>query len=243
MVHVLWLINYRSLNFSKISELTHFYSKFLFYFAFQSTFKMKKPEQELAEIKAMMERSTRFISLSGLSGVLAGIYALIGSGMVWYWIYAPVTKFGEDLERLGTRELMNRTLLTGFIVLILALSSAYLLSQKKSKKTATKFWSPSSRRFLSTLFIPVISGGLFSFALIHEGYFHLIAASTLVFYGLGLINAAHFTLNEIKNLGYGQLILGLIAAFHPEYGLICWALGFGILHIIYGSMMYYKYDG
>ncbi|GMQ24713.1 hypothetical protein Aoki45_13950 [Algoriphagus sp. oki45] len=203
---------------------------------------MNKAERELAEIKAMMERSTRFLSLSGLSGVLAGIYALIGAGMVTYWIYGVETSLFEGIDVLTTREILNRTLVTALIVLALALISAYILSQKKSQKSASKFWTASSRRFLSALFVPVISGGLFSFALLHEGFFHLIPAATLVFYGLGLINAAQFTLNEIKNLGYGQLILGLIAAFHPAVGLICWALGFGVLHVIYGSMMYYKYE-
>mgnify|MGYP005753233117 FL=1 len=180
---------------------------------------MNKAERELAEIKAMMERSTRFLSLSGLSGVLAGIYALIGAGMVAYWLYGAETSLFEGLEILSTREILNRTLVTATIVLALALVTAYILSQKKSQKSASKFWTASSRRFLSTLFIPVISGGLFSFALLHEGFFHLIPAATLVFYGLGLINASQFTLNEIKNLGYGQLILGLIAAFHPAWGL------------------------
>ena len=203
---------------------------------------MKKPEKELAEIKAMMERSTRFLSLSGLSGILAGIYALIGAGMLWYWIYAPAALGAQVTDPLSSREILNRGLLIGLVVLMLALGSAYLLSQKKSKKNSQKFWSPAGKRFFMALFLPVIAGGLFSFALIHEGYFHFLAASTLTFYGLGLFNASHFTLSEIKNLGLGQVILGLIAAFHPEYGLILWALGFGILHVIYGSMMYYKYD-
>lgn len=203
---------------------------------------MKNPEKELAEIKVMMERSTRFLSLSGLSGVLAGIYALLGVGMTWYWVYGGFLKIDFDFVPNHGAQVMNTILITATVVLVLTLGSAYLLSQKKSKKSSLKFWSPASRRFLLALFIPVISGGLFSFALIHEGYFHLIAATTLVFYGLGLINASHFTLNEIKNLGIGQLILGLIAAFHHEYGLICWALGFGVLHIIYGARMYYKYE-
>ena len=203
---------------------------------------MNKAEKELAEIKAMMERSTRFLSLSGLSGVLAGIYALIGVGMTWYWIYGEFPGIPVESAPQHGSGVMNAILLTALAVLVLALVTAYLLSQKKSKKTAAKFWNPASKRFLLALFIPVLAGGLFSFALIHEGYFHMIAATTLIFYGLGLINASHFTLNEIKNLGFGQLILGLVAAFHHDLGMICWALGFGILHIIYGSMMHYKYD-
>ncbi len=203
---------------------------------------MKKPEQELAEIKSMMERSTRFLSLSGLAGVLAGIYALIGAGIAWYWIYFPNTSF--EAENSGPKEgvQINDMLILSLVVLLLAVGSAYLLSRKKSQKNSHKFWSSASRRFLLALFVPVVAGGLFSFALLHQYHFEMIAPATLIFYGMGLISASHFTLGEIKNLGIGQLILGLTAAFFPQLGLICWAMGFGVLHVIYGSMMYYKYD-
>lgn len=203
---------------------------------------MKKPEQELAEIKSMMERSTRFLSLSGLAGILAGIYAFVGAGIAWYWIYFPGTGLGEDSTRIIGEELQVNLLAVALVVLVLAIGTAYLLSQQKSQRNSHQLWSPASKRFLFALFIPVITGGLFSFALIHESTYQLIAPATLVFYGLGLINASHFTLREIKNLGIGQLLLGLTAAFFPDFGLVCWALGFGVLHVIYGSMMYYRYD-
>lgn len=203
---------------------------------------MKKPEQELAEIKAIMERSTRFLSLSGLAGILAGIYAFVGAGVAWYWIYYPENQLGNENGSFSQDELQINLMAVALIVLVLAIGTAYLLSQNKSQRKAQKFWSPASKRFLSALFLPVLAGGLFSFALIHESSYQLLAPATLVFYGLGLINAAHFTLGEIRNLGYGQLILGLIAAFFPDFGLICWALGFGVLHVVYGSMMYYRYD-
>lgn len=203
---------------------------------------MRKPEQELAEIKSMMERSTRFLSLSGLSGILAGIYAFAGAGIAWYWIYFPDTEFGTESEPISIDELQVNLLAVALLVLLLAIGSAYLLSQNKSQRKAQKFWSSASKRFLLALFIPVVAGGLFSFALIQENTYQLLAPATLIFYGLGLINASHFTLGEIRNLGVGQLVLGIFAAFFPDFGLICWALGFGVLHVIYGSMMYYRYD-
>lgn len=203
---------------------------------------MRKPEQELAEIKSMMERSTRFLSLSGLAGVLAGIYAFVGAGIAYYWIYFPDTTYGQEFIPMNGETLHVNLMAVALVVLILAIGSAYLLSQQKSQRNAHQFWSPASKRFLLALFIPVLAGGLFSFALIHENAYQLIAATTLIFYGLGLINASHFTLGEIKNLGIGQLFLGILAAFFPEFGLVCWALGFGVLHVVYGSMMYYRYD-
>lgn len=203
---------------------------------------MRKPEQELAEIKSMMERSTRFLSLSGLAGVLAGIYAFVGAGIAWYWIYFPTSGFGMETKQISAADIQVNLLAVAIIVLILAIGSAYLLSQNKSQRKSQQFWSPASKRFLLALFIPVLAGGLFSFALIHQNFYQMLAPTTLIFYGLGLISASHFTLGEIKNLGIGQLILGLISAFFPYFGLVCWALGFGILHVIYGSMMYYRYD-
>lgn len=203
---------------------------------------MKNPEQELAEIKSMMERSTRFLSLSGLAGILAGIYAFVGAGFIWYWVYYPFTAYGEGTEVNSIDQLRIKIPALALLVLLLAVGTAYQLSQAKSQQKSLQFWSPASRRFLLALFIPVLAGGLFCFALIHENNYSMIAAATLIFYGLGLINASHFTLGEIKNLGIGQLILGLISAFVPAYGLICWAVGFGLLHLIYGLKMYYRYD-
>jgi len=214
----------------------------IIYFEFQSTFKMKTPEEELASIKSMMERLTRFLSLSGFSGMLAGMYALAASVTAWYWIYFPSSSWGTGSDTLSFRELVNRLLLLGLATLIAAVGTAYFLSKKKGSAVTHPFWSPASKRFLQSLFLPVALGGFFCFALLHESAFELIPAAMLLFYGIGLVQSAQFTLGEIKNLGFTQLLLGLIAAFFPDFGLLCWALGFGVFHLVYGSLMYYRHE-
>ena len=204
---------------------------------------MRNAQDELAEIKSIMERSSRFLSLSGLSGILAGVYALIGSGIAYSLIYYPKPPYGKALSLTNPEYVISNVMITGLSVLLLSVFTAWLLSRKKSKKTKVSLWAPASRRFMRALFIPVIIGGLLCIGLYAQGQEHLVAAITLIFYGLGLFNASNFTLNEIKYLSYCQLILGLIATFFPEYGLILWTLGFGVLHIIYGAIMYVKYDG
>jgi hypothetical protein len=203
---------------------------------------MKKPEHDLAEIKNIMERSSRFLSLSGLAGVLSGVYALTGAVMGYYWLYFPQSPFGKEQFQNMEGVVLDNLILTGIGVLSLSIVTAWLLSKKKSKKISNQLWTPAGKRFIQSLFIPVVAGGLFCFALIHQGFFLFIPSSMMIFYGLGLFNASHFTLNEIKYLGFGQIVLGIIAALFPAFGLILWALGFGLLHILYGSMMYYKYD-
>lgn len=209
---------------------------------FKVLLNMKKPEEELAEIKSMMERSTRFLSLSGLSGILAGIYSLSAAGLAWHWIYFPSSSWSTGTESLSFQDLLNRLLLLSLVTLIAAVSSAYFLSKKKGAGNAQPFWSPASKRFLQSLFLPVALGGFFCFALLHESAFELIPAAMLLFYGIGLVQSAQFTLGEIKNLGYTQLALGLIAAFFPDFGLLCWALGFGLFHVIYGTLMYFRHE-
>lgn len=190
----------------------------------------------------MMERSTRFLSLSGLAGVLAGIYALAASVLAWFWIYFPSSSWGVGNAPLSFKELLNRMLLLALSTLIAAVSSAYLVSRRKSTSQTQVFWSPASKRFLLALFLPVALGGLFCFALIHERAFELIPAAMLVFYGLGLVQASSYTLGEIKNLGFTLLLMGILAAFFPSIGLLCWTLGFGVFHLIYGALMYYRHE-
>jgi hypothetical protein len=203
---------------------------------------MRKPEQELAEIKSMMERSTRFLSLSGLAGILAGVYALLAAGLTYFWIYYPGAPFGDKNSLIQEEQILNKLVSTALLVLCLAVGTAWFLSRRKSEQKAQQFWTPAGRHFVLALFIPVVTGAIFCLSLTLQGQFAFVASATLIFYGLGLLNASHFTLSDIRYLGFGQLILGLFAGFFPDYGLLLWTLGFGFLHIIYGTLMYLKYD-
>lgn len=203
---------------------------------------MRKPEQELADIKSMMEQSTRFLSLSGLAGILAGTYALLAAALAYFWIYYPNPPFGIRHSYINEESILIKLLLTAAVVLTLSICTAWILSQKKSKRIASKLWTPASKRFAEALFIPLVVGGLFCLALVFGGYLLIVAPATLVFYGLALLNASQYTLRDIKYLGYCQLALGIASVFFPGFGLIIWSMGFGVLHIVYGSMMYHKYD-
>ena len=92
------------------------------------------------------------------------------------------------------------------------------------------------------LFIPLLAGGIFSLLLIWHNNITLVASTTLIFYGLALVNAGKFTFGEIHYLGLSEIVLGLLAGFFLNYGLLFWALGFGLLHIVYGWVIYKKYQ-
>lgn len=199
-------------------------------------------EEDLASIRKMMDRSSKFLTLSGLSGILAGIFALAGSAYAYYLVYYPYSPFGFRLHYVNEELVIMQLFLTAAVVLLASLASAYFLTLGKAREKGQKVWNKSSRRLLVNLSIPLLTGGILILALMSRGYFMIVAPASLVFYGLALINGSHFTYSDVRYLGYGQILLGLLCAFLPGFGLIFWALGFGVLHIVYGSIMLYKYE-
>lgn len=207
----------------------------------------EKHLQDLSEIRSLMERSSRFISLSGLSGISAGISALLGAAAVfWYFNWTPfVTKAtytnrwtGHKLDILPAKFLI----IVASLVLFFALLGGVYFTTRKARKKGQKIWNKLSQKLLLNLLIPLVTGGIFCIALIAEGQFDMIASAMLVFYGLALVNGGKYTLTDIHYLGLCEIALGLISLFLKGYSLEFWAIGFGVLHIVYGVVMYQKYE-
>ena len=203
--------------------------------------------ETLTEIRSMMERSTRFISLNGLSGVFAGIFAIAGALAAFFRLDMDISTFRyydySILEDGSINISFYIFVFTdAFLVLLASLAMAFTLSLRKARRKGLKFWDHSAKRLLINMFIPLVIGGLFCVVLVYHGLIGFVAPATLVFYGLALINASKYTLNDIRYLGMLEALLGLFAGIWVGYGLLFWTLGFGILHIIYGIVMYYKYE-
>lgn len=198
----------------------------------------------LQDIRKMMQRSSRFISLSGLSGIAAGTWALIGAFFAYDWI----TEYNNTYEDYGHFtgssfvQLKLNLFLLAMTVLALALVSAFYFTWRKAGKDKIPMWDHSMKLLTFNLLIPLIAGGLFILAMLQQDDWHFIAPTCLIFYGLALVNGSKYTLTDIRYLGYLEIIVGLISTQFPRSGLIFWAIGFGILHIIYGFVMWWKYE-
>ncbi|PCJ96252.1 MAG: hypothetical protein COA50_07330 [Flavobacteriaceae bacterium] len=209
----------------------------------------KKYLDDISHIKDMMSRSSRFISLSGLSGILAGIYALIGAWFAEkamksiaingsrsydYFSDANSIEFGNDI--------IFEFFLIAILVILAAMSTGVILSVRKAKRKNVKLWDTSSKYLVVNFFIPLLTGGLFCLVLLQYNLAGLVAPATLIFYGLACVNASKYTFGDVRYLGLANIIIGLVATQFIGYGLYFWALGFGVFHILYGSLMYSKYD-
>jgi hypothetical protein len=192
---------------------------------------------DIKDIKNMMANSSQFLSLSGLSGILAGIYALIGG------LYVDTLIKRHPRQVIILESLTFKTiLLVAFVVLALSVSTAYYLTYKKALKNNQKIWTATTKKLLFNFCIPLFTGGLFAVLLLRNGYYGLIAPITLIFYGLACVQASKYTLRDVFYLGVCNILLGLLALEFFGYGLYFWMLGFGVMHVIYGGIMYWKYD-
>ncbi len=209
----------------------------------------KKYLEDISEIKNMMSRSSRFISLSGLSGILAGFYALIGA------FFAKIkleNRMSPDISTTWDHSYLDKAvwqtnlrqelIVIAIGIVALAILTGIILSIRKANKSGEKVWNTASRRLLINFLIPLVTGGVFCLVLLQYGFTGLVAPATLVFYGLACINASQYTLGDVRYMGLGFVIIGLISTQFIGYGLYFWALGFGLFHIIYGTLMHFKYD-
>ena len=206
---------------------------------------MKKAKdylEDISEIRNIMERSSNFISLSGMSGVMAGIYALIGSFIAYRIVYAEKSIISTRDLHVNEQETIIKLGILAVVILLLAITTGIILTAKKKSAQPLKFSDEGFRNLMEHLLIPLITGGIFVLIIVSRGYYGIVAPAFLIFYGLALVNGSKYTLRDIKYLGVLEIILGLICALFPGYGLIFWAAGFGMLHILYGTIMYYKYE-
>lgn len=198
---------------------------------------MKKEQdyiKDIAEIRSLMERSSKFLSLSGWAGILAGFYALAG-------VFVAYNVFGFNPDEIFySSSDLPKVILLGLLILILALVTAVFFSWKNAQNKNDKIWTATSRRLVVHMSFPLVSGGILLLVFISKGLIGLIAPLSLLFYGLALYNASKYTIDEIKYLGIVQMGLGLISSYFIEFGLLLWAVGFGFVHIVYGISMYIR---
>lgn len=192
---------------------------------------------DIKDIKNMMANSSQFLSLSGLSGILAGIYALIGG----FYVDTLIERHPRQVIILESLT-FKLIVFVALVVLVLSVTTAYYLTYKKALKNNQKIWTATTKKLLFNFCIPLFTGGLFAVLLLRNGYYGLIAPITLIFYGLACVQASKYTLRDVFYLGVCNILLGLLAIEFFGYGLYFWMLGFGVMHVIYGGIMYWKYD-
>lgn len=216
----------------------------------------KNPVEDLQEIRKMMESSSKFLSLSGLSGVFAGVTALVGTWLAWtaisHFEKTYMLNYMAGAARDAENDLVMVLALTAAGILGVALGGGFLFTWLKARRQGMRLSTPVSFRLLRSLMVPLLFGGCFVLIEAKHGYYELIMPSTLIFYGMALLNASKYVHVDIKYLAVSEMILALISFWMLDFSepmqeninrmFFFWAFGFGVLHILYGAIMYFRYD-
>jgi hypothetical protein len=204
---------------------------------------MENHEEQLAaiqEMRNMMDQATRFKSISGLSGMIAGILCLFSLYIIN--LFSGISPWEANaFDRLWV---MDQALVCSVFLglLVGSISIGYYMASRNASHSGKYAWGGSARRLATSLAIPVLVGGVFAMLLIQVGLVALAAPVTLLFYGMGLLSASKFTLDAVRTVGLIFIGLGLLATGFLPYGLLFWALGFGFVHIVYGLIIYIQYE-
>lgn len=199
--------------------------------------------EALQDIRRMMQRSSRFLSLSGLSGIAAGFWALVGSFFAYRQIHGYYVAYNTSgYSGADFQSLKAALMLIAAAVLMASLLSAFYFTWRRARRNGATIWNHTSKQLLINTLIPLVTGGLLILALLRYNDWRFIAPLCLIFYGLALVNGSKYTLSDIRYLGLIQIVLGLINTQFIGYGLYFWAFGFGILHMLYGFAMWWKYE-
>lgn len=198
---------------------------------------MNKQLEDIKVIREMMEKSTKFLSLSGLSGIIAGVIALAGAFIAYFCVIK-----GHQITDLNRMDTLLFLFMDAMIVLGLSIVACIYFSWRKAKKNGQKFLNNITLKTIYDLAIPLVAGGIVCLIYLFRGNTEIVISATLIFYGLALINASKYTFDEVHYLGLTEIVLGILSAIFVEYGFWIWAFGFGVCHVLYGTIMYVKYD-
>ena len=199
--------------------------------------------QDIGEIRNLMERSSKFISLSGWAGIFAGIYALVGVYVaITYLHFNPQSLYLEKGEAQNNSSDFLPVVLLALVIFLLAITTAIYFTRQRAKKKEEILWTPAARRLMAEVSLPLIIGGVLLLICLSKGLIGFLAPFSLLFYGIALFTISKFTYIEVRVLGLIEIVLGLAGAYFVNWGILFWAIGFGVVHIVYGIYVYFKYE-
>lgn len=226
---------------------------FYIYFVVQSTFKYSKMDKQqeqleaIKDIRNMMERSSKFVSLSGMAGVIVGCFVILAVTLLCNQLDISIIHSTYYIEAISKKDVSGHSYLTvlmtyALVMLIVSFLTGMFMAMRRARKLGIPVWDAATKRMFINLMIPLVTGGILCLIMLYHQQIAFMAPLTLIFYGLALVNASKYTIDHIRMLGLMEILLGLIGCLMLDYSLLIWTLGFGVLHIFYGITFYLKFE-
>ena len=184
----------------------------------------REAEENLRVIRALMERSTKFSTFSGLSGVCAGMASIIGCIITRLYIPDPGAFPVQFLALWST-------------VIVIAVGADYLLMKRRAAQVGKRVLSRLGKQMVIASVPGLGTGAIVTFYLLQHHLLGSVYPFWMLAYGLAVSATGLFSQREVSLLGVAFLIAGAACLFATGIGLPMMAVTFGGFHIVYGLAM------
>lgn len=184
----------------------------------------REAEENLRVIRALMERSTKYSTFSGVSGVVAGLASIVG---------CIVTRsLGPDPARFPAAFLVIWT-----AVIIVAVGADFVLMKRRAARVGKHVISRLGKQMVMASAPGLGAGAVLTLYMLQHNMLGDIYPFWMLAYGIAVAATGLFSQREVSILGAAFLITGAATLFAPGIGLEMMAATFGGFHIVYGLAM------
>jgi len=177
-------------------------------------------------IRETMERSAVFTSVPGYGGALMGATA-VGAAIIAH-----------------SQPLITNWLIVWLVEAALAFSIGFFALWQKSKNSGESLASVPAKKFALAFAPPIVAGIILTALFYYRGFFEFLPCAWLTLYGTAVVTGGAYSVKIVPTVGWIFVALGAVAAFAPaRAGNLLMALGFGVLHIVFGSIVARRYGG
>lgn len=182
--------------------------------------------ENLRFVRETMERAGSFTAVSGWGQVVIGI-----TGFLAAWL----------ASQQGSPELW---LATWSVAAVVAVAFGVLTTAMKARSMKVPLLSGPGRKFTLSLAPPLIAGAVLTAVLFQAGSMAVLPGMWLLLFGVGILTAGAFSVPVIPVMGVSFMVLGSAALFSPAaWGDAYMAIGFGGLHVVFGTLIARRYGG
>lgn len=197
---------------------------------------VQEAEENLRVIRELMERSTRYSTFSGLSGICAGLFSILGCLVQRFWVLS-----------LPASERLVAFTINWTLVIALTIGADFFLTKRKAPLVGKTILSRLGRQMVVASAPGLLTGALLTLFLLQQGHMDQVYPVWMLSYGSAVCAVGLFSQKEVGRLGRAfltagalTLALGLLTALQPyiaSLGLFITALTFGGFHIAYGLIV------
>jgi hypothetical protein len=199
------------------------------------TVPLEEARENLRVIRQTMERSTKYSTLSGLSGVLIGLAAIAG-------VLATNWLTGDAPPGASVYRHPSALALVWVSVLVMAVAIDFACNKRRAARVGKHVVSPLGAHIVLAALPAFLAGGVLTLFFYQHALLYYVWGVWMLSYGLAISAVGLFSVKPVLALGAAFVLAGAVTLLLPlPYHLYMMALTFGGFHIGYGVVMARKH--